>query len=147
VADITYIRTSEGWLYLATVIDLFLRKIVGWSIKSRMTQELVNHALLSAICARKPLKGLLAYCDRGSQYASSSHRELLEQHGIIQSMSRKENCWDNAVAEKIFHTLKTELTNHKQYKTSNEAQKIFLTTSTFFITGKDFIQPTTIGRR
>jgi putative transposase len=101
-----------------------------------MTQELVNQALLSTIWARKPPKGLLGHCNRGAQYASSSHRELLEQHGIIQSMSRKENCWDNAVAESFFHTLKTGLTNHKQYKTSNEAQKIFLTTSTFFITGK-----------
>lgn len=123
VGDITYIWTAEGWFYLATVIDLFSRKIVGWSMKSRMTQDLVNQALLSAIWARKPPEGLLWHTDRGSQYASNSHRELLEEHGIIQSMSRKGNCWDNAVAESFFHTLKTGLTNHKQYQTRDEAQE------------------------
>jgi len=123
VGDITYIWTAEGWLYLATVIDLFSRKVVGWSMKSRMTQELVNQALLSAIWARKPPKGLLWHTDRGSQYASKSHRDLLEEHDIIQSMSRKGNCWDNAVAESFFHTLKTGLTNHKQYQTRDEAQE------------------------
>jgi len=123
VGDITYIWTSEGWLYLATVIDLFSRKVVGWSMNSRMTKDLVNQALLSAIWARKPPRGLLWHTDRGSQYASSSHRDLLEEHGIVQSMSRKGNCWDNAVAESFFHTLKTELINHKQYQTRDEAQK------------------------
>lgn len=123
VGDITYIWTTEGWLYLATVIDLFSRKVVGWSMSSRMTKELVNKALLSAILARKPAKGLLWHTDRGSQYASTSHRDLLAEHGIIQSMSRKGNCWDNAVAESFFHTLKTGLTNHKQYQTRDEAKK------------------------
>jgi len=123
VGDIAYIWTAEGWLYLATVIDLFSRKVVGWSMKSRMTQELVNQALLSAIWARKPARGLLWHTDRGSQYASNSHRKLLEEHGIVQSMSRKGNCWDNAVAESFFHTLKTGLTNHKQYQTRDEAQE------------------------
>jgi len=122
VGDITYIWTAEGWLYLATVIDLYSRKIVSWSMKSRMTQELVNQALLSAIWARKPAKGLIWHTDRGSQYASNSHRKILEEHRIVQSMSRKGNCWDNAVAESFFHTLKTELTNHKQYQTRDEAQ-------------------------
>jgi len=123
VGDITYIWTVEGWLYLATVIDLFSRKVVGWSMSSRMTKELVNKALLAAIWARKPTKGLLWHTDRGSQYASASHRELLKEHGIIQSMSRKGNCWDNAVAESFFHTLKTGLVNHKQYQTRDEARK------------------------
>lgn len=123
VGDITYIWTAEGWLYLATVIDLFSRKIVGWSMNSRMTQDLVNQALLSAIWNRKPPKGLLWHTDRGSQYASKSHRKLLEEHGIIQSMSRKGNCWDNAVAESFFHTLKTGLTNHKHYQTRDEARE------------------------
>jgi putative transposase len=123
VGDITYIWTTEGWLYLATVIDLFSRRVVGWSMNSRMTKELVNKALLSAVWARKPPKGLLWHTDRGSQYASSSHRDLLEEHGIVQSMSRKGNCWDNAVAESFFHTLKTGLINHKQYQTRDEAKK------------------------
>lgn len=123
VGDITYIWTAEGWLYLATVIDLYSRKVVGWSMNRRMTQELVNQALLSAIWARKPAKGLLWHTDRGSQYASNSHRDLLKEHHIEQSMSRKGNCWDNAVAESFFHTLKTGLTNHKQYLTRDEAQE------------------------
>ena len=123
VGDITYIWTAEGWLYLATVIDLFSRRIVGWSMNKRMTVDLVNEALLSAIWNRKPKKGLLWHTDRGSQYASNSHRKLLEEHGLIQSMSRKGNCWDNAVAESFFHTLKTELVNHKQYQTREEAQQ------------------------
>lgn len=123
VGDITYIWTNEGWLYLATVIDLFSRRIVGWSMSNRMTVDLVNDAFLAAMWLRKPGKGLLWHTDRGSQYASTSHRQLLKEHGVIQSMSRKGNCWDNAVAESFFHTLKTGLTNHKRYQTREEAQQ------------------------
>lgn len=123
VGDITYIWTTEGWLYLATVIDLFSRRVVGWSMSNRMTKALVNQALRSAINSRRPSRGLLWHTDRGSQYASTSHRKLLKKYGIIQSMSRKGNCWDNSVAESFFHTLKTGLTNHKQYKTREEAQQ------------------------
>ncbi len=123
VGDITYVWTAEGWLYLATVIDLFSRKVVGWSMDSRMKVSLVNDALLSAIKQRKPAKNLLWHTDRGSQYASNSHRQLLAEHGIIQSMSRKGNCWDNAVAESFFHTLKTGLVNHKKYLTREEAKQ------------------------
>lgn len=123
VGDITYISTTEGWLYLATVIDLYSRRIVGWSMNKRMTVDLVNEALLAAIWSRKPAKELLWHTDRGSQYASYSHRALLKEHGITQSMSRKGNCWDNAVAESFFHTLKTGLINHKQYQTRAEAQE------------------------
>ena len=123
VGDITHVWTDEGWLYLATVIDLFSRRVVGWSMNKRMTVDLVNEALLSAIWQRKPNKGLLWHTDRGSQYASNSHRALLNEHGIIQSMSRKGNCWDNAVAESFFHTLKTGLVNHKRYKTRLEAKE------------------------
>jgi len=123
VGDITYVWTAEGWLYLATVIDLFSRRVVGWSMSSRMTADLVNDALLSAIWRRKPGKGLLWHTDRGSQYASHSHRDLLKDYGIVQSMSRKGNCWDNAVAESFFHTLKTGQVNHKQYQTRKEAQQ------------------------
>lgn len=126
VGDITYIWTNEGWLYLAVVIDLFSRKVVGWSIKKNMAVSLVNDALMMALLHRKPDAGLIWHTDRGSQYASINHRELLNNHGIIQSMSRKGNCWDNAVAESFFHTLKTELTYHFDYETRDEAkQSIF----------------------
>lgn len=126
VGDITYIWTQEGWLYLATVIDLFSRKIVGWAMQDHMKAELVNEALLMAIWRRKPERGLLWHTDRGAQYASQSHRDILGLHGITQSMSRKGNCWDNSVAESFFKTLKTELTRHINYKTKDQAkQSIF----------------------
>lgn len=122
VGDITYIPTDEGWLYLATVIDLYSRKIVGWSMASNMKAELVNNALLMAVWQRKPDKGLIWHTDRGSQYASDSHLKIIRQHHIIQSMSRKSNCWDNAVAESFFGTLKCELTHHCKFKTRKEAK-------------------------
>jgi len=126
VGDITYIPTNEGWLYLATVIDLYSRKIVGWSMDDTMKVSLVNDALSMALVSRKPAKGLIWHTDRGSQYASYSHRDLLQQSGIVQSMSRKGNCWDNAVAESFFHTLKTELVYHETYETKAHAnQSIF----------------------
>jgi len=126
VGDITYIPTNEGWLYLATVIDLYSRKIVGWSMDDTMKTSLVNDALNMAIKTRKPPKGLIWHTDRGSQYASYSHKDLLQEHGIVQSMSRKGNCWDNAVAESFFHTLKTELVYHEIYETKSQAnQSIF----------------------
>ena len=102
VGDITYVPTGEGWLYLSTVIDLYSRKVVGWSMSNNMKAELVNNALLMALWQRKPLKGLIWHTDRGSQYASDSHRVIIKQHHIIQSMSRKGDCWDNAVAESFF---------------------------------------------
>jgi len=123
VGDITYIFTREGWLYLAVVIDLYSRQVVGWSMNKRMGAALVNDALLMAIWKRKPAKGLIWHTDQGSQYASDSHRKILAQHGIIQSMSRKGNCWDNAVAESFFHSLKTELVHHMNFKTRDEARR------------------------
>jgi len=123
VGDITYISTKEGWLYLAVVIDLYSRAVVGWSMSERMQTSLVNDALMAAIWQRKPAKGLIWHTDRGSQYASESHRLLLAQHGIVQSMSRKGNCWDNAVSESFFHTLKTELIHHENYQTREAAKK------------------------
>lgn len=123
VGDITYIWTHEGWLYLATVIDLFSRQVVGWSMNHRMTADLVNDALTSALWKRKPAKGLLWHTDRGSQYASESHRHLIQAHDIVQSMSRKGNCWDNSVAESFFKTLKTELVYHCNFKTRDEAKQ------------------------
>jgi putative transposase len=121
--DITYIPTSEGWLYLAVVIDLYSRQIIGWSMSSRMKAELVNNALLMAIWKRKPTAGLIWHTDRGRQYASDSHRRIINDHRLIQSMSRKGNCWDNAVSESFFHTLKTELTHHCKFKNRAEAKQ------------------------
>ena len=126
VGDITYIPTQEGWLYLATVIDLYSRRVVGWAMDDNMKSELVNNALKMAISRRKPQQGLIWHTDRGSQYASYTHRDLLSKNGIIQSMSRKGNCWDNAVAESFFHTLKTELIYHQIFETKSQAnQAIF----------------------
>jgi len=122
VGDITYIPTREGWLYLAVVIDLFSRAIVGWSMDSRMKAQLANNAMLMAIWKRKPAKGLIFHSDRGSQYASESYRKTLSTHGVLSSMSRKGDCWDNAVAESFFHTLKTELVHHCDFKTRDEAR-------------------------
>lgn len=123
VGDITYIHTQAGWLYLAVVIDLFSRQVVGWAMADHMKAELVNDALLMAIWKRKPSKGLLWHTDRGSQYASDSHREILKLHGIKQSMSRKGNCWDNAVSESFFHTLKTEMVHHINFRSREEAKQ------------------------
>ena len=122
VADITYIPTREGWLYLAVVIDLFSRAVVGWSMASRMKAKLVNDAMLMAIWNRNPVKGLIFHSDRGSQYASKSFGKILTTHGVVPSMSRKGNCWDNAVAESFFHTLKTELVHHRDFNTRAEAR-------------------------
>ncbi|MGJ0483544.1 MAG: IS3 family transposase [Methylomicrobium sp.] len=131
--DITYIPTQEGWLYLAGVIDLYSRQVVGWSMAEHMRTRLVNDALLMAIWKRKPTKGLLWHTDRGSQYASESHRALLVRHGIRQSMSRKGNCWDNSVSESFFHTLKTELVHQQTYQTRAEArQAIFKYIEVFY---------------
>jgi len=123
VGDITYIRIQEGWLYLATVIDLYSRKIVGWSMDKNMTTTLVNDALIMALKVRNPDKGLIWHTDRGTQYASDSHRKLLNAYGIVHSMSRKGNCWDNAVAESFFHSLKTELIHHTKFETRSQAQQ------------------------
>jgi transposase InsO family protein len=126
VGDITYVPTSEGWLYLATVIDLCSRRVVGWSMDAHMTATLVNDALFMALKKRNPQRGLIWHTDRGSQYAADAHRELLKEYGIIQSMSAKGNCYDNAVAESFFHSLKTELTHHIKFETRSQAnQAIF----------------------
>lgn len=122
VGDITYIPTREGWLYLATVIDLFSRAVVGWAMDSRMKTDLVNDAMLMGVWSRKPAKGLIFHSDRGSQYASDSFRSILKLHGIKASMSKKGDCWDNAVAESFFHTLKIELIHHCDFQTREEAR-------------------------
>ena len=108
VADITYIKTLEGWLYLAVVMDLFSRKIVGWALARNMAVKMVKEALLMAIGRRKPAPGLIHHSDRGIQYACNEYRRLLRSHGMVSSMSRSGNCLDNAVAERFFRTLKSE---------------------------------------
>lgn len=123
VGDITYIYTLEGWLYLAVVIDLYSRQVVGWSMAEHMRTKWVNDALLMAIWKRKPSTGLIWHTDRGSPYAADSHRALLKEPGIIPSMSCKGNCWDNAVSESFFHTLKTERVHHQPYQTRAEAKQ------------------------
>jgi putative transposase len=115
VSDITYLATRTGWLYLTVIIDLFSRMVVGWSLSSSLSHEMVITALKRAIRRRRPGKGLIFHSDRGIQYACTAFREKLKEHGFIQSMSRKGNCWDNAVAESFFGTLKTELVYHESY--------------------------------
>jgi putative transposase len=123
VGDITYIHTNEGWLYLAVLLDLFNREVVGWSASSRMTRQLAIDALQMAFDRRDPGKGLLHHSDRGSQYASTDYQNILKEHGIICSMSRKGNCYDNAVAESFFGRLKTEWVNHNRYLNRSEAMR------------------------
>jgi putative transposase len=122
VADITYISTNEGWLYLACVMDLASRRIVGWSMSERLTADLVCQALKSAYWKRKPGAGLIMHSDHGSQYASASHRQLVKDYRMIQSMSRRANCWDNAAMESFFKTLKVERTHLLRYDTRTLAK-------------------------
>ncbi len=123
VSDITYIWTDEGWLYLATVIDLYSRSVIGWSIKPTMTRELVCDALKMALCRRAFPRGVLCHSDRGSQYCSDAYQKMLKAYGLICSMSRKGNCWDNAVAESFFHTIKTEMIYTERYATKEIAKQ------------------------
>lgn len=122
-SDITYIPTYEGWLYLAVTIDLYSRKVAGWSMDLTMTEKLVSDALLMAIGRIDLATKVIHHSDRGSQYASQGFRENLKLYEITQSMSRKGNCWDNAPVESFFHTLKTELVYFENYSTREEARK------------------------
>ena len=117
LSDVTYVATGEGWLYLACVMDLASRRIVGWSMSDRIKADLVCQALKSAYWRRKPPVGLIMHSDRGSQYASDSHRTLIKDYGMIQSMSRRANCWDNAAMESFFKTLKVERIHQLRYDT------------------------------
>ena len=132
VGDITYLWTQEGWLYLAVVIDLYSRKVVGWSIGSRMKAQLVCDALKMAMWQRRPTAGLIVHSDRGSQYASKEYVGLLKENGFIGSMSRKGNCWDNAVAESFFGSLKRERVYWTHYQTRIEAQQDVMNYITMF---------------
>jgi putative transposase len=121
--DITYLWTQAGWVYLAVVIDLYSRKVVGWSMNQRMTTDLVKDALTMAVWRRKPKPGLIHHTDRGSQYAGKVYQRELKKYGMICSMSRKGDCWDNAVVERFFRSLKTERTNHRLYRNREEAKR------------------------
>ena len=120
--DISFLWTREGWMYLAVVLDLFSRRIVGWAMDKRMKKQLVIDALVMAIGHRRPAPGLLHHSDRGSQYASKDYQKLLKKHGFIGSMSRKGDCWDNAPTESFFSSLKRERVYHKTYRTRLEAR-------------------------
>lgn len=122
-SDITYIRTEEGWLYLAAVIDICSRKVVGWHLDKSLDSGLVEKALRNALMNRKVERGIIFHSDRGIQYSSESFRTILTENGFVQSMSRRGNCYDNAIMESFFHTLKTELVKRKRYKTREEARR------------------------
>ena len=122
LADMTYIPTGKGWLYLAVVLDLFSRKVVGWAMRETMAQELTLSALQMAITNRQPSPGLLQHSDRGSRYAAHDYRRLLAKHGMLCSMSRKGNCWDNAPMESFFGSLKTELEEDGPFLTRQHAR-------------------------
>ena len=126
LSDITYIQTQEGWLYLSAVLDLFNRQVIGWSMNDRLTQDLVLNALEQALGRRKPESDAIFHSDRGSQYAGHAIRDVLKDHDLVQSMSGTGNCYDNAVMESFFHTLKTEVVYFERYRTRAEArQSIF----------------------
>ena len=122
VTDITFIKTHEGWLYLAVVVDLFSRRVVGWSMQSRITKELVLDALLMAVWRRNPQSQVIVHSDQGSQYTSHDWQEFLKLHGLEGSMSRRGNCHDNAVAESFFQLLKRERIKKKVYATREHAR-------------------------
>ena len=124
--DITYVWTQEGWLYLAVILDLYSRRVVGWSMSSRMTSRLVCDALTMAIWNRQPGEGLICHSDRGSQYASKEYRKLLSQKGFLGSMSRRGDCWDNSVVESFFGSLKQERVHWENYQTRHDAQQDIL---------------------
>jgi len=120
--DITYLRTDEGWLYLAAIIDVFTRKIVGWAMRDRLTLPLALGALEMAVEAQRPRKGLVHHSDRGCQYAARDYQKALEDYGMVASMSRRGQCWDNAMMESFFHTLKTEHVYHERFSTKAQAK-------------------------
>jgi putative transposase len=122
ITDITYVHTGEGWLYVATILDLFSRKAVGWSMGSSIDRNLVLNALRMAVNLRQPPKGLLHHSDRGSQYACDDYRQELEKYGIVPSMSRRACCYDNAAMESFWHTLKVELIYRRDFQNRDEAR-------------------------
>lgn len=143
VTDITYVPTAEGWLFLAAIVDLFSRRIVGWAMDATMHRSLVLKALDMAVTERQPGVGLIHHSDRGSQYASADYRAALDAHGVIASMSRPGCCYDNAAAESFWHTIKNELIHRRDFQTREEAtQAIFEYIEVFY---NRIRQHTTIG--
>ena len=133
LADITYVRTSEGWLYLAAIVDVFSRYVVGWAMGDNLEGDLAVRALKMAFAHRRPASGLIHHSDRGTQYACNAYRKLLAQHGAKVSMSRKGDCWDNAPMESFFHTLKGELVTLVTFRTRAEAvREIFEYVEAFY---------------
>jgi transposase InsO family protein len=124
VTDITYIPTREGWLYLSAIIDLHSRAVVGWAMSEQIDTQLCLKALQMAVRARQPAAGLIHHSDRGSQYASHDYRQALKAYGMLCSMSRKSDCWDNAVAESFWATLKNELAMHTDFDTRVQARSL-----------------------
>jgi transposase InsO family protein len=122
VSDITFIWTREGWMYLAAILDAFNRQIVGWSMGETLNHGILAEALEKALRRRKPEAGLIFHSDRGTQYASYAFRDLLDRYGFVQSMSSTGHCYDNALMESFFHTLKTELIYFEKYRTRQEAR-------------------------
>jgi transposase InsO family protein len=122
VGDITFVATAEGWLYLAVLIDLYSRRVVGWAMSERIDQQLVLDALNMALLQRRVKPGLIHHTDQGRQYSSAAYLAVLKQHGMIASMSRRGNCYDNAVAESFFSSLKNELIHHNSFRTRGEAR-------------------------
>jgi transposase InsO family protein len=121
--DVTYLPTGEGWLYLAVLLDLYSRRVVGWAMSERNDEALTLSALTVALDQRQPAPGLIHHSDRGSTYASSTYRDVLEQHGLVCSMSRKGDCWDNAVVESFFSTLDIECAHQKPFSTRSVARR------------------------
>lgn len=147
VTDITYIRTHEGWLYLAVVLDLFSRKVIGWSMQPRITKDIVLNALLMAIWRRGPKHQVMVHSDQGSQYTSHDWQAFLKSHGLESSMSRRGNCHDNAVAESFFQLLKRERVKRRIYTTREDARADIFDYIEIFYNGKrkhgsnDFLPP------
>lgn len=146
-ADITYIPTDEGWLYLSTVMDLHSRRMVGRCMGERVARELTMEALKMAIRHRKPAEGLIHHSDRGVQYACGDYQAMLRKHGMLCSMSRKGDCWDNAPMESFFGSLKMERIHHRRYNSRAEARRTYSTISKSSTTMRGFIQHWATGRR
>lgn len=153
VSDITYLWTREGWLYLVVILDLFSRRVVGWALRDRITRELALEALTIALANRRPGPGLVHHSDRGSQYASADYRAMLDAHGVTVSMSRRGNCWDNAVAESFFSTLKIELAHAADWATYAEAYSAVFEYLEIFYNGQrrhsvlDYLSPIAFERQ
>lgn len=153
VSDVTFIPTREGWLFLSTVLDLYSRKIIGWSMSERNTTELITDALQMALSRRGNVEGVLLHSDRGVQYASIEYQSLLKAHGIVCSMSRKGDCWDNAVMESFYHLLKAELIAFEKFRTRAQARQVIFEYIEMFYNRKrshstnDYLSPVAFEER